>query len=113
MIYLPVEITNNMCAYVYDRDTIRVYESRPQNNRTIAYTDYFINSHYISRTGTTTFNNYSTLNYDCLPAENFSKSVSYRNDLPDILIIALILIGSVWFLISKLIKTLLKGRKRY
>lgn len=111
MIYLPDEINANNCAYVYDTNTIRVYERVPQTNSTISYTDYFINSNYITRTGQTTFNNYSTINYDCIDYTKFTTSYAYRNDFASILIITLIIIGSVWFLISKLIKTLLKGRK--
>ena len=111
MIYLPDEINSNQCAYVYDTNTIRVYDSIPRTGTTIDYTDYFINSNYITRTGSTTFGNYSTINYDCIDYTKFTTIYAYRNDFADILVIALIIIGVVWFLISKLFKTLLKGRK--
>lgn len=112
-IFLPDEITSLNCAYVYDRDTIRVYKNIPQNNRTIEYTDYFVNSHYLTRTGSTTFNNYSTINYDCLDYRTFTTTASYRNDFAGICIIFLCLVIPIWFLISKLIKTLLFGRKLF
>ena len=112
MIYLPDEIENTNCAYVYDKDTIRVYEEVPRQNATINYTDYFINSHYISRTGSTTFSNWGgTISYDCLSYSSFSTNAIYRNDFPFILIIAFIYIFICWFLISKLVKRLCYGRK--
>lgn len=113
MIYLPDEITEQNCAYVYDTNTIRVYERMPANNTSVDYTDYFINSNYITRTGTTNFNSYSTLNYNCLDYTQFTTNYAYRNDFANILIIALIIIGVIWYLSATLIKTLLKGRKRY
>lgn len=113
MIYLPEEITSTNCAYMYDKDTIRVYEEIPVNNRTIDYTDYFINSHYLKRTGTTTFNNYSTINYDCLDYQDFTTTVAYRNDFPNILIMFLCLVIPVWILLSKLLKTFLFGRRLF
>ena len=111
MIYLPLEVTNSKCAYVYDKDTFRVYEQIPQQNTTVAYTDYFINSNYISRTGSTTFGQWSTISYDCLDSSLFTQNPIYRNDFDKILIIAFILIFMYWFLISKLVKRLFYGRK--
>jgi len=113
MIYLPEEITIDNCAYVYDSNTIRVYEEIPRTNSTINYTDYFVNSHYMSRTGSTTFNNYSTINYNCLDYTKFTTSYQYRNDIADILIISLIIIGVIWFLVSKPIRCLFRGFRRY
>lgn len=111
MIYLPDEVTSNMCAYVYDKDIIRVYDTRPTYNTIINYTDYFINSNYLTRTGSTSFGSYTTLNYNCIDYNNFTTSYLYRNDLDKILIIALIFIGVCWFLISKIWKRLFYGRK--
>ena len=34
MIYLPDEINSNQCAYVYDTNTIRVYDSIPRTGIT-------------------------------------------------------------------------------
>lgn len=113
MIYLPDEINSAQCAYMYDKDTIRVYDSKPQINQDIDYTDYFINSHYLTRTGITRFGSYSTINYDCLPVDKFSMQFIYRNDLMEILAIALILIGCVWYLVSKMIRSFTRGFRRY
>lgn len=96
-IYLPETITSNQCAYVYDKDTIRVYESRPNYNTDINYTDYFINSNYIYREGTTRFNQYSSLP-SCLDSSLFTDEVYYRNDFDKILIIFFIIfIFAIYF----------------
>ena len=61
-IYLPNTLTNSNCVVVRDKDTIRVYENTPQQNgQYYNYTDYYINSHYITNTGSQQFNQYSTI----------------------------------------------------
>lgn len=70
--------------------TIRAYHSTPRLNSSADYTDYFINSHYISRDGTQTWNNYSTLP-TCMN-DTFTTNVYYRNDLDQILVIFIILL---------------------
>lgn len=112
MIYLPAPVYSTNCAYVYDKDTIRVYDSVPRNNTTISYTDYFINSQYLTRTGQTTFNQYSTLP-TCLDYLDFTTNVGYSNDFYKILIMSIILIGSVWFLVKTLLRRFLYGRKLF
>lgn len=89
-IYLPVEINTNNCAYIYDKDTIRVYESKPNYNLDINYKDYYFSSNYIYKEGQTRFNNYSTLP-TCLASDNFTTSVFYRNDIDKILFIFIVL----------------------
>lgn len=105
--YVPIYETGN-CAYVYDSNWIRVYDTRPSYNSTINYVEYNYNSHYLSRVGSTTFTNYSNLPvcYD-----NITTNFYRRTDIADILIIFTIFIGFNWFLISKLVKTLLRGGK--
>ena len=110
-IYLPVEVSNNNCAFVYDKDTIRVYEEVPRYNATIAYTDYFIHSDYISRTGSTTFGSYGTINYNCLSSTDFSTNAIYRMDISSIVLIAFIFIFGFYYLIRTLLRRLLYGRK--
>lgn len=110
-IYLPIEINDNMCAYVYDKDTIRVYEEVPRLNATINYTDYFINSNYISRTGSTSFGNWSTISYNCLDSTIFTTNSLNRNDLDKILLITAILIFMCYYLIRTLVRRVLYGRK--
>ena len=87
-IYLPN--TNYSCYYMPNDYTIRAYHSTPRQNSTIDYTDYFINSHYINRSGTQTFNQYSTLP-TCM-TDTFTTNVFYRNDIADIMITFFILL---------------------
>lgn len=110
MIYLPNEVYSNNCAYVYDKDTIRVYDSVPRPNSTINYTDYFINSQYLTRLGSTTFSQYSTLP-TCLDYIDFTTNVGYSTYFDKVLIMSLILIGVVWFLVKTLLRRFLYGRK--
>ena len=110
-IYLPDEITSSMCAYVYDKDTIRVYEEVPRLNATINYTDYFINSDYLSRSGSTTFGNWSTISYDCIDSSLFTTNAFSRLDLDKILIITFVLIFVCYYFIRTLLRRLLYGRK--
>lgn len=110
-IYLPVEVTNTNCAYVYDKDTIRVYEEVPRYNATISYTDYFIHSDYITRSGATTFGSYGTINYSCLSTSNFTTNAMYRLDITSIVLIAFIFTFVFYYLIRTLLRRLLYGRK--
>lgn len=105
MIYVP-EYNNSECVIVYSSDTIRKYDSVPTRNSTISYTDYFYNSHYISRDGSQTFGNTATLPV-CL--DNITTNFYHRTDILDILLISTLIIGWTWFLVGKLVKTLLKG----
>lgn len=107
MIYVP-EYNNNKCAYVYDSSRIRVYSSRPQNNTTISYRDYYFNSHYLYNDGSTTFSNYSTLP-TCLSNDDISTDIWYRNDLSDIMIILFIILTIFYYIIKKCVRALFWG----
>ena len=85
MIYVP-EYTQGNCAYIYNSDVIRVYDSQPRNNATISYKDYYIKSSYIYNNGSTTFSNYSTLPV-CIADSRLTTDVYYRNDFLQILLI--------------------------
>lgn len=87
-IYLPD--TTYACYVVRDNNTIRAYERTPQNNTTINYTDYYINSHYIYTNGQQTFTNYNTLP-TCMGA-TITNNVFYRNDIDQILVVFFILL---------------------
>ena len=103
--YVPDYELGN-CAVVLDSNTIRKYEQRPTNNSSVNYTDYYYNSHYIYKTGVQQFNNYSTLP-DC--RTDITNNWYQRTDITEIIVIASIFIFTSWFLVSKLVKTLLKG----
>ena len=93
-IYLPN--TNYACFYMVDKDTLRAYDTMPRNNSSSTYTDYYINSHYLTRTGVQTWSNYSTLP-EC-SQESFTTNVFYRNDIDGIMVtFFILLIVCFWF----------------
>lgn len=111
MIYVP-EFDSTSCAIIQDSNTIRVYESRPTTNSTINYTDYFFNSHYVSRSNSQTFNQYVNIP-ECIDNSKLTTDIFYRNDMVDIFIMFICLCGFFWFFISNLSKLLFRGRRRY
>lgn len=91
MIYIPnYDSTLNKCYVVQSEGVIREYESTPTYNSTINYRDYYIRSSYIYKDGYTTFGNYSTLP-TCLASTELTSNYWYRIDMPDILIMFLII----------------------
>lgn len=109
MIYLPIELTSSNCVYVYDKDTIRVYDNNRFSTGTFSYTDYYVNSHYLARTGSTTFSNYSNNYPICSSISDFTTNFWYRNDLPDILISFAVIFGFTLFFIGFICKTFFRG----
>lgn len=85
MIYLP-DLENYNCFVVQNEGVIRAYEETPQNNQTISYRDYYINSSYIYKDGYQSFNQYATLP-TCLDNNTVTNDYWYRLDLPSILFI--------------------------
>lgn len=107
MIYVP-EYNNGNCAYMQSNNVIRVYESRPSNGATIHYRDYMLDNHYLFRDGEQTFSQYSTLP-TCLDDSLITQNFGYRTDLADILIIFFLIVGFIYFVISRLWRALFKG----
>lgn len=89
-VYVP-SYTSSNCAYIYNSDIIRVYDTVPQHSQTVNYTDYYIKSSYISNTGSTTFSQYSTLP-TCISSSNITTDYWYRNDFDKILVILFIIL---------------------
>lgn len=112
MIYVPSDNTFNKCYVVQGEGVIRAYDRTPINNSSYNYRDYYINSSYIYRDGSGTWSNYTTLPI-CLSEDTITNAYVYRNDFSSILIIFIIMVGGTWFLISKLIKTLFRGFRRF
>lgn len=111
MIYLPDEVKSSNCAYVYDKDTIRVFTHKPTNTDIdYYYTDYFINSHYISRVGSTRFSGYYNNYPECMNYNNFTTDFYYRNDFASILFIFVIF---AFFIIKVPLKIILRLFKRF
>lgn len=109
--YLPNEVTSNNCAYMYDKDTIRVYEEVPRANSTINYTDYFINTDYYTRSGSTTFGQWTNFSNDCLDYRDFTTNSVYRLNFFQIIIIAFALIFVPYYFIRTLVRRIMYGRK--
>lgn len=106
-IYVPD--LSYQCIYVYGEGVIRAYEETPQANRTIAYRDYYINSNYIYRDGTTSFSTYSNLP-TCLQTSVLTNDFYYRNDITSILITFSILVLFCIYFPIKLFLRLIGGR---
>lgn len=90
MIYVPDYVSTN-CVYILNNDVIRVYETVPTHNSTISYKDYYFKSSYMYNTGTSSFNNYSTLPV-CIDSSRITTDIYYRNDLPQILFIFVVFV---------------------
>ena len=99
MIYVPND--TYACYSVLDKDTIRAYHTQPKRASTIDYTDYFINSHYISSEGSETFLTTSSLPV-CITSQNITSEVYYRNDFPSILL-TFILLAIICFLLPTML----------
>lgn len=104
MIYVP-DLENYKCFVVKDSNTIRAYKSMPQIDEEIEYRDYFVNSHYLYNDGVELTNNLPV----CVDSSSLTSFYAYRNDFAEILIIFFLLIGFVYFTISKLWRALFKG----
>ena len=89
MIYVPTK-EDYKCFIVRDKDTIRAYKQIPETNSSVDYTDFYINSHYLSRNDTEVFNRYQELP-TCLDNSQITSDIYYRNDMPDILVMFLVL----------------------
>lgn len=93
MIYVPND--SYACYVVQDANTIRAYHTMPYNPSyntqiQVAYTDYYVNSHYIEKVGTQSFG-YNTTLPTCINGSNLTTNFYYRNDFDSILIIFLII----------------------
>lgn len=83
MIYLPDDVSSKFVT-VYNKDTIRVYDTQPEFNSTSTYTDYFINSHYLKKSGSESFTNIIPVTVD---NSYITTDFYYRNDFPQIMFI--------------------------
>lgn len=101
LIYVP-DYSNGKCAYIYNSDIIRVYDSVPTHNSTVNYKDYYIKSSYIYNEGSSSFNQYSNLPV-CIANDRITTEVYYRNDFDSILIIFFLMSFICFWLPWKLI----------
>ena len=89
-IYVPADTTYNECYVVQSEGVIRGYDTYPRNNVSYNYRDYYINSNYIFRDGSGSWSSYSTLPI-CLDNSIITNEYWFRQDLPSILIMFLII----------------------
>lgn len=102
-IYVP-NFDNNTCVSIdyINSGYLRAYQVKPYANSTIAYTDYFVNSHYLDRTGYQTFGNYNTA-ISCISTDRLTNQVEYRNDFNEILLTFVLLALIVVFIPTKIV----------
>lgn len=90
-IYLPIDNVNDFACYsIYDKDTVRAYRSQPQLDSSSEYVDFYINSHYLQKTGIQSWGQWNSSLPTCLSADTITNDYYYRNDFPDILLIFII-----------------------
>lgn len=89
MIYVPQTEIYNKCYVVQSEGVIRGYDTVPRNNVNYTYRDYYINSSYIYRDGNGSWSQYSTLP-TCLSSTDITNDYWYRLDLPNVLVMFLI-----------------------
>lgn len=84
MLYVP-NSEQYACVVVQNAETIRAYKTVPSYSTSVEYTDFFVQSHYMSKEGVQEFSRYGDLP-QCLSTENITSDFYYRNDMPDILL---------------------------
>ena len=109
MIYVPNDYLNsNYCVTLNSNTVLRVYTSAPNYNSDIAYRDFMLDNHYIFRDGVAHFSQYSTLP-SCYDMSQLTSFWGYRTDLADILLCLAIIVGFMYFVISRPFKALFRG----
>ena len=87
-IYLPVNNFNAFACYsVIDKDTIRAYRTQPQIDSSSEYVDFYINSHYLQKTGTQSWSYYTEYLPTCIDKNSITNNYYYRNDFTSSLFI--------------------------
>lgn len=80
MIYVP-ELNNSNCVIIYNEDTIRVYETKPTQNSSISYKDYYPKLNYAYNKGTQNFGTYSTIPNCREATTNIMKNPNVNNQV--------------------------------
>lgn len=89
-IYVPEDSTYNKCYVVQSEGVIRGYDRQPSNNTNYSYRDYYINSSYIFKDNVGSWGQYTTLPI-CLSSDVITNDIYYRQDMPQILLMFLII----------------------
>lgn len=89
-IFMPESSVYNKCYVVQSNDIIRGYDRVPSYNSSYNYRDYYINSSYIYKDGSGTWSNYATLPV-CLSSDIITNDYYFRLDMPNILLMFLVI----------------------
>lgn len=106
MIYVP-DIEHFECFTMHD-GYIRAYEGFNDLSSYVAYTDFFYNNNYYSRSGLEELTRYP----DCISSDQLTTDYMYRADIDKILIIFIILAFVIVYLPIKLVFHVLNRRRR-
>lgn len=92
-VYLPVDNVSDFACYtIQDKDTIRAYYTQPKLDSSSEYVDFYINSHYLEKTGSQSWGQWASTLPTCMATNSITNDYYYRNDFADIL--------SIFFIIS-------------
>lgn len=84
-IYVPEDYIEKPCVEVYGHNVLRVYDRKPSLNSDSTYTDFYTDMDYYSKTGLTSWGQWSSSLPVCVPSSNLVSDVYYRVDFPNIL----------------------------
>lgn len=108
-IYLPIKNRSDFACYVVrDKDTIRAYKTQPAINSSSDYVDFFVNSHYLHKTGSESWGNWNTSLPNCIDSNLIINDFEYRTDFSDIMIIFFIFVIFIYYLPIKLFSRVLR-----
>lgn len=108
-IYLPINSTSDYSCYtVRDKDTIRAYKTRPSINSNSDYVDFYVNSHYLQKTGNESWGNWNSNLPVCIDSNLITNDFEYRTDFADIMIIFFIFAIFIYYLPIKLFSRVLR-----
>ena len=97
-IYLPVDnVTDFKCYEIRDKDTIRAYYNKPAINSSSDYIDFYINSHYLEKTGNVSWGQWSQNLPTCINESNITNDIVYRFDYTEsIALFSLLVLIMFW-----------------
>lgn len=102
-IYLPIENVSDFACYVVrDKDTVRAYYSKPAINSNSDYVDFYVNSHYLSKTGNESWGQWTSNLPTCLSSSSITNDIEYRFDYFESLMLFVLLLFVLFWLPLKL-----------
>lgn len=105
-VYLPIDnVSQFQCYVVQNSDTVRAYYNTPAHNSSSNYVDFYVNSHYLTSTGSQTWGNTSQLP-NCNLNGNITTNYWYSNDFPNALFIFMFIVIFIFVILHILFKPL-------